>query len=96
MQVGLVMPVGQAEELDQIGVPEHLRRRRVGLSHHRCDFWRVQHGALEQGRLELALQLPFAPALLHRHAQVELTFLGPLALAQDDEVVGPGQLSHQR
>jgi len=59
-------------------------------------FAGVQHRTLEQGGLELAFKVTASPLLLNTHPQIKLTLLWPLALAQDDEVVGPGQLSHQR
>lgn len=34
--------------------------------------------------------------LAQTKAQVELAFLGPLAAGENEQIVGPGQLSHQR
>jgi hypothetical protein len=51
--------------------------------------------ALEQRKLELPLELPAGPLLLSNELQVELPLLGPLALAEDDEMVRPGDLSQQ-
>ena len=45
--------------------------------------------------LELPLELPAGPLLARDEPQVELALLEPLALAQDDEVVRPWDLSQQ-
>lgn len=65
----------------------------MGLCHHWRDICRLQYGALEQCRLELALELALAPFFLGSQAQIELAFLRQFALAEDDEVMRPGQLS---
>jgi len=55
----------------------------------------MQDGTLEKGLTELPFQFPLAPALLDGPAQVKLPFFRSLGLRQDDEIVGPGQFSHQ-
>jgi hypothetical protein len=46
----------------------------------------MQHGTLEQGAVDLACDFAHRPALLGCHAQIELAFLGVLALGQDVQV----------
>ena len=96
MQPRLVVFGGELEKLDHITVLEDIGRRRVRLSHHRRHPGRREHRPLKQRCLELPLQLALAPALLNRHFQVELALLGALGLPENDEVVGPRQLCHQR
>src|SRR5215210_6610766 len=56
----------------------------------------MQDRALEKRLAELLFQLTFGPTLLDRHAQVKRTLFRSLGLRQDDEIVGPWQLCHQR
>jgi hypothetical protein len=46
--------------------------------------------------LDLPFEFAFAPALVDGQAHVEFVLLGAFTLAQNDQVVGPRQLSHQR
>jgi len=80
----------KVEEFDQVTVLEHAERFGVGSSRHWRDFCRAQHGAFEQRGLELALQLATRPLLADRPTQVELALLRAFALAENDEVMGPG------
>ena len=52
----------------------------------------MEDRALEQRSFELALELPAAPFFPDGLAQVKLPLLGPFALAQNDQMVRPGQL----
>jgi hypothetical protein len=51
---------------------------------------------LEGGQPELPFQLTSAPTFLHGQTQIELALVWTLGLGQDDQVVRPGQLCHQR
>jgi hypothetical protein len=95
VQVGLFVLGGQVEELDQVGVLENRQGLGMGLPYHLGSLGRVKHRAFEQRALELAFQLAAAPALANREPEVEFPLFGALALAEDDEVVRPGQLSQQ-
>jgi hypothetical protein len=55
VQVGLGVPARQAEELDHVGIAEHLQGRRMGLGERGRCLGRLRHAALEQRGLELAL-----------------------------------------
>jgi hypothetical protein len=55
-----------------------------------------QHGLLESRQAKLPLEFALAPALLNGQTQVELAFFGTLGLGQDDRVMYPWQLCHQR
>lgn len=85
----------QPKELERVAVAKDGERLGVRLSHRWCDFWRVEDGLLKEGRLELTFEPAAAPSFLYCHPQVEIALFRPLALAQDEEVVAPGQLSHQ-
>jgi len=67
----------------------------VRLSQRCRDFWWLRHCALEQGQLELALELPTGPLFTGHKLQVELALFRPLGLANNHEVVRPGNLSQQ-
>ena len=56
----------------------------------------MQHDTFEQGAVDLAGDLPYRPALLAAHAQVELALLGMLGLGEEVQVRRPGQFSQQR
>ena len=78
------------------GNSDPMKQKSRPSSSQRCrDFRRRRHCPLEQRELELPLELPAGPLLLSDDLQIELALLGPLALAKDDEMVRPGDLSQQ-
>ena len=95
MQIGLRMTIRKTQELDDVGILEEIRRRRMSLNQRSRGLGRVEHRTFKEGGTELTFELPRAPSLPHCQTHIEFTLFGALALAQDDEVVGPGQLSHQ-
>ena len=95
MQVRLRMACWQPEELKHVGVFQGIDRIGVRLSQRCRDFWGLRHCALEQGQLELALELPTGPLFTGHRLQVELALFRPLGLANNHEVVRPGNLSQQ-
>jgi hypothetical protein len=95
LQLQLGMGLGQVEELEQVDVFKNLMRKGMQLSRRRRDNWRREDDAFEPCAGKLPFQLAPAPPFLDRKAHVILALFGPLAAAQDHQVVGPGQLSHQ-
>jgi hypothetical protein len=55
----------------------------------------MKYRAFKECRSELSFEFSFAPFLLEGQPQVKFTFFLTLALAEDDQVVRPRQLSHQ-
>ena len=85
----------EIEELDQIRVLEDFAGLGMVFPQRKRELGRRQDDAFEQGPGELALQLPLAPPLADGDAQVKLAFLLAFAAAHNEQVVGPGQFSHQ-
>jgi hypothetical protein len=73
-----------------------LRGLRLHFSQRSGDLGRVQQGTLEEPAVDLARHLADLPALLGRHAQVELALLLALCATEDVQVRGPGNFSQQR
>jgi hypothetical protein len=65
------------------------------LDHRRSKFRRAKDSPFKDRPTELPFQLAAGPAFLDAPLQVEFLFLRPLALAQDDHVLGPRQFSQQ-
>ena len=89
LQVSLGMPRRKVEELDEVAVLEDGGGVGMQLSQRCCDFHRGHDDPLEKRPVNLAFQFPARPLLGSRHAEVELALLGPLRLAQDEQIVGP-------
>lgn len=81
--------------MKEVAVLEDRRRLGMNFSHRRCEFWRREGDPLEKRPVELAFQFPLAPLLAGGEPQVELAFVVPFAPAHDEQVVRPGQFSHQ-
>src|SRR6516165_12265552 len=90
------MHLWQIKKLHSISVFKYAGSFRMTLSRRWRDFWRAEHSTLEKCRIELTLKLAFAPPFLNRETQIELALFPTLTLSQDDEVMRPRQLSHQR
>lgn len=84
-----------ATQLDHVGIAKHFQSCRVRLLQHCRDFCWLGDAALEQCCLELALQFAAGPLFLDRHTQVELALFRVFTLAENDLVMGSGQLSRQ-
>lgn len=79
----------QAQELNRVGIAKDAQSFRICLCHHWRHFWGTEHNPLEEGGLELALQLALTPSFLNRKPHVELLLLGTFALPKDDQMMRP-------
>ena len=68
----------------------------MDLSHHWRDTLRVIAIAKDGARADLPLELALGPASFDGREDIELARLDGLRLAEEDEVMGPRQLCHQR
>lgn len=96
VEVALGVAVGEREELEAVGVLELVEG--VGVDSYERGGCSLRGGCATQSRarLDLPLELALGPALLDRSEDVEFARFSRLRLAEDDEVMGPGQLCHQR
>ena len=83
------------QKFEQVSILENRRGFGVNFSHHRCEFWRREYGALEQRPIQLTLQIPLSPFFSDAHSKIKLSFLIEFAAAHDEQVVGPAQFCHQ-
>ena len=96
VEIRLGVSVREAEELDAVGVLELVEGCWMGSCHRWRHFLRGPVAAERDARVELTLKLALAPPSLDRREHVELALLRVLRLAEDDQVMGPWQLCHQR
>jgi hypothetical protein len=86
----------QRQELQAVGVLEILDGRGVDSSHRRRDLLRARIAAKRGASADLSLELALGPATLDGREHVELALLRVLRLAEEDQVMRPRQLCHQR
>src|SRR5579875_1570829 len=91
----LAMLLWQPEKLDDVGISENISCLWVCFGNSRRNLSRGKHGSLKERHVELPLQLAARPPFLYCNPKVKFAFLGSLASRQDDEMVGPRQLSQQ-
>ena len=83
----------ESEELQAVGPFELVGCRRADLCRLRRHLLRRRQASEGGTSADLSFQLPLGPASLDRSEQVELAFFRILRATEEDQVMGPRQLS---